>query len=487
MKNALISVYDKTGIVDFSLYLNRKGWNLYASAGTYRHLKEHGVKVESIEELTGFKQTEDGRVKTLHPLIFKAILGTGNEGFDIYFDMVVVNLYPFIERYSDFTSIEEMVELIDIGGVSLLRAAAKNWKRVLVVSDPSQYDYVKEKLEHQEGFDDSMRKGFAARVFSYTSYYDSLIFHKFNLETEFLPLGLSLGFNLKYGENPEQRARFYTSPLFNSKFELIKGKSLSYNNLLDLDGAMGTIKEFDQPAAAIIKHSTPCGVGMDTDILKAYEKAFEADSLSAYGGILIINRTLNPEIALLIKKHFYELVAAPDIEEEAIKILSSKKRLRIVKYLNGDTEFTVRSTCFGLLYQESPGGEVKEWKVVTERVPTEQEWEAMRFGWKVVKWVKSNGIVVATTDRTLGISGGQTARIFAAREALRRAESFNFSPRILASDGFLPFDDVVREAYKMGVTAVVQPGGSIRDGDSIDFCNRNNMSMVFTGQRCFRH
>ena len=437
MKNALVSVYNKEELEDFIRFLISKGYKIYCTSGTYKYLIEKGLNVESIEDLTGFKPTEDGRVKTLQPLIFKGILGRGDENYDIYFDIVVVNLYPFEKEYFNFSSIEEMVELIDIGGVSLLRAAAKNWERVTVINEISDYVLVKELLEQHNRVPIQVRKKLSTKVFSYTSYYDSLISFKFFIDEDcidYLSIAGKIEKELKYGENPSQIARFYSSPVFNSRIEVINKKMLSYNNILDLDTGISLIENFQKPVVAILKHTTPCGVARSKNTIEAYKEALDADSLSAYGGVLVTNRTIDHDLALLIKKHFYELIAAPEITDSAIDLLKKKKRLRIVKF-NDTTNngLSIKTTKFGILYQKE--NEVKqEWRIVTKRKPDAEEMEAMKFAWKVVKWVKSNAIVVSSSNKTLGISGGQTARIFAAMEALERSKKFKSKVKVIASD-----------------------------------------------------
>ncbi|HJV45440.1 MAG TPA: bifunctional phosphoribosylaminoimidazolecarboxamide formyltransferase/IMP cyclohydrolase [Bacillota bacterium] len=510
MKRALISVSDKTGIVEFSRELEKLGFEIVSTGGTFKLLKEQGIKVIGISDVTGFPEIMDGRVKTLHPNIHGGLLAvrdkeehmTALRDLSIQpIDMVVVNLYPFKETISkEDVAFEEAIENIDIGGPSMLRSAAKNHAFVTVVVDAKDYDLV---LEELKGGDVSQqtRRSLAAKVFRHTAAYDTLIADYLTKQVgEEWPDQYTVTFekvqDLRYGENPHQGAAFYRNPMISqgtlSAAEQLNGKELSYNNINDADAALALLKEFTKPAVIAVKHTNPCGVGTGETILEAYKLAYEADPVSIFGGIIAANRPIDKASALLMKELFLEIIMAPDFEPDALEVLKEKKNLRLLKLGNlvtGDrAALRLRSVQGGLLVQEDDVLQVKEedLKVVTDRTPTPEEMEQLLFGWKVVKHVKSNAIILAKDGRTVGVGAGQMNRVGSAKIAIEQAGEKSVGS-ILASDAFFPMSDTVEAAAKAGITAIIQPGGSIRDKDSIEEANKHGIAMVFTGVRHFKH
>ena len=499
MKFALISVTDKTGLIAFANGLTVLGWQLMASGGTARYLKANGFKVIEVAEYTGSPEILGGRVKTLHPAIHAGILARDNEedyrqlaqmGWSPI-DLVVVNLYPFEEtiRKPD-VSREIAIEQIDIGGFALLRAAAKNCARVTVVCDPDDYQLVLAKFaEGQElsGFN----RNLAQKAFRKTGQYDNAIA---NYMGDVVPELITLFpcQPLRYGENPHQPAELFgfqpdQGPMGG---KLLHGKALSYNNLLDLDAAWRAVVSFDQNCVVIVKHLSPCGIACADSQLKAFELALASDPVSAFGGVVAANREVNKETAYAINKMFVECIIAPGFDPQAIKILEKKKNIRLLLMpevaIKHETE--LRSIIGGVLRQESDKGDPvdTEWNVVTERQPDRQEMQNLSFAWKACQFVKSNGIVLAREEATVGIGGGQPNRVDCVRIAGQKANERAFGA-VMASDAFFPFADSVEEAARLGVTAIIQPGGSIRDEESIQAANKSGISMVFTGTRHFRH
>ncbi len=479
-KKVLISVASKEGLLEFAKSLKGLGFEIIATGGTQKLLSENGIEAVKISDYTGGSESE--RVKTLSQRIAKEILETGEIG------LVVCNLYPFFAQKDK--SLDEMIELIDIGGVTLIRAAAKNYKQVGVVYDCSQYAGIIEALK-EEKLDENSRLGLAKKAFDYVAWYDAVIAEYFTpdfSERIYYTVGAEKFIPMRYGENPHQKAAFYLNRLHQDGFRILGGKEISYNNILDADVAFGCAFDFtDDIACAVIKHQTPCGVAVGETQQEAFERAYMADSVSAFGGIVGLNRKLVPETAELITKHFFEVIIAPGFEAGAVEILRKKKNLRIVDVDPKLVKPVVYRPVFGgILVQERDQADLKDWQVATKRAPDDYEAATLKFAWKVVKWTKSNSIVFAIKGRTVGIGAGQTSRVGAVEIALR--QSVNRSAGIvMASDAFFPFRDGIDTAAKGGVTAVIQPGGSKRDQEVIDACNEHDIAMVFTGIRHFRH
>jgi phosphoribosylaminoimidazolecarboxamide formyltransferase/IMP cyclohydrolase len=511
LKRALISVSDKTGIVEFARELRALGVEIVSTGGTKNLLQENGVEVIGISEVTGFPEILDGRVKTLHPFIHSGLLAVRDNPehkeqlakFDITpIDLVVVNLYPFQQTIAkpDVT-FEDAIENIDIGGPSMLRAAAKNHAFVSVVVDAGDYSEIIRQFKEQGEVSADTRRMLATKVFRHTAAYDTLIAQYLNdVVDEPLPERFTVTYekvqDLRYGENPHQSAAFYREPLATGgnvvTAEQLHGKELSYNNINDADGALAIVKEFSEPTVVAVKHANPCGVGIGDTILAAYKKAYEADPVSIFGGIVAANRTIDADTALLMKEIFLEIIMAPDFTEEALEILKAKKNLRLLKLGQWDTNqkanLTLKSVEGGLLVQENDVKQIQEseLQIVTDRKPTDEELKQLLFAWKVVKHVKSNAILVANDNMTLGVGAGQMNRVGAAKIAIEQAAD-RAKGAVLASDAFFPMPDTVEVAAKAGIKAMIQPGGSIRDEDSINEANKHGIAMVFTGVRHFKH
>ncbi|MHA7967415.1 bifunctional phosphoribosylaminoimidazolecarboxamide formyltransferase/IMP cyclohydrolase [Paenibacillus sp. CAU 1782] len=513
IKRALISVSDKTGIVEFSRELAKQGVQIISTGGTFSLLEKEGVPVIGISDVTGFPEIMDGRVKTLHPAVHSGLLAVrDNEehrksmeelGLD-YIDLVVVNLYPFKQTIAKpGVSYEEAIENIDIGGPTMLRSAAKNHAFVTVVVDAGDYGAVLEELKADGDTTLETRKRLAAKVFRHTGSYDALISDYLSKQTgEPLPETYTVTYEkvqgLRYGENPHQQAAFYKKPLASegniTTAEQLHGKELSYNNINDANAALSILKEFDEPAVVAVKHMNPCGVGIGANIHEAYQKAYEADPTSIFGGIVAANRTLGAETAELLGAIFLEIIIAPDYTPEALEILSKKKNIRLLKLgelkvaAERQPEWLVTSVDGGMLVQESDVHSLKEedLQIVTDRKPTAEEMKQLLFGWKVVKHVKSNAILLAKDDMTVGVGAGQMNRVGAARIAIEQAGEKAVGAA-LASDAFFPMGDTVELAAKAGITAIIQPGGSIKDEESIAAANKAGIAMVFTSIRHFKH
>ena len=509
IKRALLSVSDKTGIVEFAQGLHELGVELISTGGTMQQLKAAGIPVISVSEITGFPEMMDGRVKTLHPKVHGGILAIRDNPEHVGamkahgitgIDLVVVNLYPFRETIAkpDVTR-EEAIENIDIGGPSMVRAAAKNYKYVAIVVDPMQYSEVLEKVNSNTLTED-FRLALSQKAFLHTGLYDCAIAEyltKQVTEKASMPVVYSKSFtkiqDLRYGENPHQKAAFYRDTAAQGGIAFAKqlhGKELSYNNIVDMEAAWNLAHEWkERPSCVIVKHTNPCGTALGNTVLEAFERAFAADDKSAFGGMVAFNRELDAETAEAMKPIFFEVVMAPTISKDALEILGTKKNIRLIEIPETTTEeLQLRKVSGGLLVQTADdSSETREdCQVVTERVPTEEEWKAMEFAWKIVKHVKSNAIVLAGTDVTYGIGAGQMNRVGAAAIAIQEAGEKS-KGAALASDAFFPFGDTIEAAGKAGVTCVIQPGGSIRDQESIDMANKYNITMVFTGHRHFRH
>jgi phosphoribosylaminoimidazolecarboxamide formyltransferase/IMP cyclohydrolase len=512
MMRALISVSDKTGIVEFSQELSKLGVKIISTGGTATRLRDNGVDVIGISDVTGFPECLDGRVKTLHPAVHGGILAMRDKPEHMKqladlkietIDIVAINLYPFKETIlKPSVTLEDAIENIDIGGPTMLRSAAKNHRDVVVVCDPKDYGQIVKELSENGEVSYDTKYRLALKVFQHTAAYDAMISDYLRKEIEGeLPDNLTLTFEkvqeLRYGENPHQKAYYYKEikPCEGSLVKAIQlhGKELSFNNINDANGALETLKEFDEPTVVAVKHANPCGVGTGFDICDAYNKAYKADPVSIYGGIIAANRTIDDLTAAEISKIFVEIVIAPDFTQEAIEILTQKKNIRLLK-LDHILEkapkgsFDLKKVSGGLLVQETDGNlyEEADLKVVTDRIPTEREMEDMKFAMKVVKHIKSNGIVIAKDGRTVGVGPGQTNRIWAIENSIRQATE-NTEGAVLASDAYFPFDDNVIAAAKAGITAVIQPGGSIHDEDCIKKANELGIAMVFTGVRHFKH
>ncbi len=502
---ALISVSDKAGIATFARALERQGVDIISTGGTAELLRKEKIPVREISSFTAFPEVLEGRVKTLHPRVHGGLLyKRGNPkheaearecGFEPI-DLVVVNLYPFEATIAkpDVT-LAEAIENIDIGGPSMLRSAAKNYESVTVVVDPADYEAVLENMRDNKGETTlKLREHLAIKAFIKTSDYDRAIGNFLNKEqtTEAsFSLSLPLATGLRYGENPHQTAALYGD--FDRHFEKLHGKELSFNNILDISAATNLIAEFSEPTVAILKHTNPCGVGSDVDLRRAWEKAFATDKQAPFGGIIVCNRPIDEPLARTISEIFSEVIIAPDFDAEARSVLQKKKNLRLIRLTTSAAEarptIDIRSVCSGLVVQDADRtNEIPE-DVVTKRRPTKIELSAMLFGWRVVKHVKSNAIVYAGADRTLGIGAGQMSRIDASRIAIWKAEEAGLSLKgsAVASDAFFPFPDGLIAAAEAGATCAIQPGGSVRDQEVIAAADERNIAMIFTGVRHFRH
>ncbi|MHB1127566.1 MAG: bifunctional phosphoribosylaminoimidazolecarboxamide formyltransferase/IMP cyclohydrolase [Bacillota bacterium] len=510
-KRALISVSDKTGVVEFARGLTQLGFEIVSTGGTYKSLTEQGVEATYVTKVTGFPEILDGRVKTLHPMIHGGILARrtaqhleeleANQITPI--DLVAVNLYPFrqtIEKPG--VTLEEAIENIDIGGPTMVRAAAKNYESVVIVVNPGRYGEILDQLRENGTVNAEMRLHLAVEAFTHTAEYDRMISGylqgivqpagdfpaRYVLEGEKVQ-------GLRYGENPHQRAAFYRVPgekgaTLGSARQL-QGKELSFNNIVDLQAALELAREFKQPAAVIIKHNNPCGTAIDVNLLNAYIRAHDADPVSAFGGVVGFNLPVDGDTAREMTKIFLEAVIAPGYTPEALGILAAKKDLRILvagELTEEKGGFEVKKVSGGFLVQDLDRGMIttEELKVVTERRPSPEELEQLLFAWKVVKHVKSNAIVVVNDGVTLGVGAGQSNRVGSARIAIEQA-GVKVEGAVMASDAFFPFPDTVEEAAKAGISAIIQPGGSLRDEESIAAANKYGVAMVFTGMRHFRH
>ncbi|MFC1566485.1 bifunctional phosphoribosylaminoimidazolecarboxamide formyltransferase/IMP cyclohydrolase [bacterium] len=508
MKRALISVSDKTGLIPFVKELDSMGVDLISTGGTRKFIESEEISVKDISEFTGSPEILNGRVKTLHPKVHGGILAQRSnpehqvqvkENDINYIDMVVVNLYPFdMLLKKEGVSEEEMIENIDIGGPSMIRSSAKNFKDVVVVCDVNDYSDILDALKKDGDLSLDARKKLAAKVFAKTSYYDSLIFNYLEKETqaqEFttdLEVNLSKVQDLRYGENPHQKAAYYKIKENNTNFSWHKigGKELSYNNFLDLEAAWNMAVDFEKPTCVIVKHSNPCGIGQHDKIEEAYKKALSTDSVSAFGGIVAINQKVTKEAAIEITKIFTECVIAPDYDDDAIEIFKSKKNLRIIK-VHGKVRdtFELKRVFDGCLVQEKDNKIFDKFEVVTKTKLEDNVKDALLFGWTVSKHVKSNAIVLASHDQTVGVGAGQMSRVDAAEVAIKKAQNAKLEIKgsILASDAFFPFRDSIDAAAKYGIKAIIQPGGSVRDQEVINACDEYGIAMVFTGMRHFRH
>ena len=513
---ALISVSDKTGIVEFAKRLEKQGVEIISTGGTYKKLKEAGVKVMEISELTGFPECLDGRVKTLHPIVHAGILARRDkeehrkqlEELKIdTIDFVVVNLYPFKQTIlKDGVTLEEAVENIDIGGPTMLRSAAKNYQDVTVITNPEDYEIVLKELEENGAVSKDTKFRLMQAVFEHTANYDAMIanYIKEQRKDESLPEKLTLTYekvqDMRYGENPHQKAALYKE-IGKCEGSLttatqLNGKELSFNNINDTNGALELLKEFEEPTVVACKHGNPCGVGSASDIYEAWQKAFHADKTSIFGGIVVVNEEVNVKMAKEMKEIFLEVVVAPSFEPEALEILKKKKNVRIlelpsIRTKQRENAYDIKKINGGAIVQTIDSKILDEYEVVTDTKPTPEQIEDLLFTWKIVKYVKSNGIAIGKGKQSIGIGPGQVNRIWATKQAIEHGEELIekgiTEGAVLASDAFFPFSDCVEEAHKAGIKAIIQPGGSIKDQDSIDKCNEYGIAMVFTKMRHFRH
>ena len=502
-KRVLISVSDKSGLTEFAQFLEKNNYQLISTGGTFKHLKDAGLSPIQIDEVTNFPEMLDGRVKTLHPKVHGGLLAVRDNkehmdtvaahGIELI-DMVVVNLYPFFENAGKNIPLDEKVEFIDIGGPSMLRSAAKNFKSVTVITNVEDYAKVKSEIETSGDTTLETRKTLAGKVFNLTSAYDAAI-SKMLLEEEY-PQYLNASYkkvsDLRYGENPHQSAAYYVSTVENGAmkdFEQLGGKELSFNNLRDMDLCWKVVNEFkNEMACCAVKHSTPCGVAIGNTAVETYTKTFECDPVSIFGGIVAMNYKVDAATAEELGKTFLEIVMAVDFEEKALEILRQKKNLRIIKIKNpvSDKQTWVKIDG-GLLVQDCDNQFSEEIKTVTEKQPTEEQRKALLFAQRVVKYVKSNAIVVSNGTQALGIGGGQVNRIWATQQAVERAKEKLSGELVLASDAFFPFRDVVDFCAEKDIKAIIQPGGSIKDEESIEAANQHGIPMLLTGMRHFLH
>lgn len=500
IKTALISVWDKNGLEKILPLLKKHEIQLISTGGTADYIKERNYEVSKVEDLTDYPSILGGRVKTLHPKIFGGILNRSEntsdqkelQQYDIpEIDLLIVDLYPFENTLATTADPSKIIEKIDIGGISLIRAGAKNFNDVLVISAKEQYPEIESILSDDKGKTTlSTRKKFAAKAFQVSSHYDTAIFNYFNEKEEIKAFKRSIpvGRELRYGENPHQKGYFFGD--FEEIFDQLHGKEISYNNLLDIDSAVSLMAEFEEPTYAVLKHTNPCGLASRNDLSEAWKAALAGDPLSAFGGIIVTNRVVDKKTAEDINKIFFEVIIAPAYDKEALTILKSKKNRRILvqkkQQLSSKVERTVLN---GFLSQDRDRKADCNLENVTEKEPTAQEIQELLFANKIVKHTKSNAIVLTKNKQLCAGGVGQTSRVDALKQAIKKADSFDFDLKgaVMASDAFFPFSDSVEIANKAGITAVIQPGGSIKDKDSIKFCNENKMSMVFSGTRHFKH
>ena len=506
----LISVSDKTGVVEFAQQLRSLGWEIIATGGTMKLLRDSGLEVINISDVTGFPEICDGRVKTLHPKVHGGLLARRDDESHLaalkenqieFIDMVCVNLYPFRQTIAkpDVT-MEDAIENIDIGGPSMLRSAAKNYKDVTVVCDPTDYATIINEIKATGNTTVETRLQLSAKAYTHTAEYDSMIatyMRKAAGLNEKLFLEFDLVQGLRYGENPHQQAKFYSSASIGSyslaNAKQLNGKELSYNNIQDANAALCIAREFDEPFCLGLKHMNPCGAAIGTDVVDAWTKAYEADKVSIFGGIVAVNREVTREAAELMKPIFLEIIMAPSFSEGALEVLCTKKNLRLLQVDMSKDDTVVNqyvSVNGGLLVQDldKTTAEVTAEMCVTEVKPSAEQVTDLNFGWRIVKHVKSNAIVVVKDGHTVGVGAGQMNRVGSAEIALKQAQAAGFTEGlVLASDGFFPFDDTVTLAAQYGVTAIVQPGGSVRDEDSIKKANECGITMLCTGMRHFKH
>ena len=503
IKSALVSVFHKDGLDNIVRSMADHNIEIYSTGGTLDYIESLGLSVKSVESITDYPSILDGRVKTLHPKVFGGILAKRNqdhlsqlEKYNIpTFDLVIVDLYPFEKTVLETQDESKIIEKIDIGGISLIRAAAKNYREVVIIPSMNEYSILAEILQdHNATTDLTTRKDLAMKAFATSSHYDTAIFHYFNKEfnADQLRISQTHAMPLRYGENPHQKAIFYGN--HEDYFEILGGKELSYNNILDMDAAVNLIKEFsaDDPTIAIIKHTNPCGVATRPTLEEAWSVALSSDPVSAFGGIFISNRAVDVNTAAKMDELFFEIVIAPDYSPAALDILTKKKNRRIIKLKKfSEGKQFLRSVYGGFLSQDEDETIVApaDWKIASNTSPADKEQDDLFFASKCVKHLKSNAIALVKEKQLIGMGCGQTSRVDALRQAIAKAGAFGFSLHgaVMASDAFFPFPDCVEIAHQAGITAVIHPGGSVKDQDSIDFCNEHGMGMAITGERHFRH
>ncbi len=514
IKRALISVSDKSGIIDFAQALHDKNIELLSTGGTAKMIADAGIPVIEVSDFTGFPEMMAGRVKTLHPKIHGGILARRGIDEDVMqehgikaIDLVIINLYPFQQTVANpDCTLEDAIENIDIGGPAMVRAAAKNHQSVSIVVDPADYDSLLEEMTAENpAVSDKTRFSLAIKAYEHTAQYDGAIANYFGTmvqkeEDKLFPRTFNLQFqhkqSMRYGENPHQNAAFYVEPTDEACIATstqLQGKALSYNNIGDTDAALECVKQFDQPACVIVKHANPCGVAINDSILAAYDQAYSTDPESSFGGIIAFNRELDaPTAQAIIDRQFVEVIIAPSVSDEANKIIATKKNVRLLScgaFTHNSSRLDFKRVNGGLLVQDSDAKLYNELEVVSEKQPTEQQMSDLLFAWKVAKFVKSNAIVYANNSMTIGVGAGQMSRINSARIAGIKAEHANLTVEgsVMASDAFFPFRDGIDAANEAGIKAVIQPGGSMRDQEVIDAVNEHGMAMVLTKMRHFRH
>lgn len=507
-KRALISVSDKHKIAEFAKGLVEAGYEIISTGGTLRTLVDNGIEATPIDDITGFPEIMDGRVKTLHPSVHGGLLGKRSnpnhmeqmaENNISPIDMVVVNLYPFKQTLEkENVSKEEIIENIDIGGPTMLRSAAKNYEDVTVVVDPSDYDRVLEAIQ-TGNLGIELHQQLAAKVFRHTANYDAMIAQYFMAETnEEFPETYTITYekvqDLRYGENPHQKAAFYKNPISKTMSlataKQLHGKELSYNNIQDANAALEILAEYEDPAAVAVKHMNPCGIGVSETIESAFQRAYDADPISIFGGIVACNRSIDSQTAEKLSQIFLEIVIAPGFSEDALEILTRKKNIRLLELEleQGESAKKLTTVSGGVLIQDYDHGQIntEDLEIATKRKPTKEEINNLLFAWKAVKHVKSNAILLAKDNQTIGVGAGQMNRIGAANIAIEQAGD-KAKGAVMASDAFFPMPDTVEAAVQAGITAIIQPGGSKRDQDSIDVCDEHGIAMVYTGMRHFKH
>jgi len=506
VKRALISVSDKKNLIELARGLVNLNIDIISTGGTSRLLREAMIPVRDVSEVTNFPEMMEGRLKTLHPNIHGGILGKRDDHAAIakqhnieWIDLVVVNLYPFAETIKNpHVTLNEAIENIDIGGPTMIRSAAKNWQWTSVVIDPNDYEQILTELNEHQGLTHDTRRSLATKAFQHTAEYDALIYRYLSKkeDSEF-PEQVDLSFkkqiDLRYGENPHQKASAYsmqTSAVGVLAAIQHQGKPLSYNNIVDADSAITCVAEFDHPACVIVKHASPCGVAISHTISDAFHQAYEADNLSAFGGVIALNQTCDETTAKKIADIFFEVLIAPSYTKEALQLLASKQNLRVLELpdFNHKISHDYKFIAGGLLIQEKDKDKMTEntWTIVTTLKPNAEIIEALLFAWHAVKHVKSNAILIANKNKTIGIGGGQVSRIDAVEMAVHKAGN-QLAGAVVASDAFFPFRDSIDRLANTGIHAIIQPGGSMRDQEVIDACDEHRLAMVFTGKRCFRH
>ncbi len=494
MKWALLSVWEKSGIIELATVLHEQSVSIMSSGGTGKALSLAGIPFTEISGYTGYPEMMDGRVKTLHPRVHGGLLGRRNIDDQVMqthgihpIDILVVNLYPFEEMAGKHLPHDQLIEYIDVGGPAMIRAAAKNYRDVAVIVDPADYPMAEQAIR-TGAFTDAERLTLAKKAFSCTAAYDAVISNYLNTEGKEFPEVYTVQFRngrpLRYGENPHQTAEIYGTTGIASA-EPLQGKQMSYNNYLDLSAASGLLAEFEEPCAVIVKHNNPCGVAVAGTIMEAYQNARDTDPVSAYGSVVALNRPVDEQLAKEFCATFVEVLCSPKFSPEARELLKTKENMRVIALPEPVVQDEIRTIAGGVLVQRTPPYQ-EHWRTVSDRDPSADEMSALNFAWKVVRHTRSNAIIFAGEGKTLGIGAGQMSRVDAARIAIDKAR-YPLKDSAVASDAFLPFPDTLEVAVKAGATALVQPGGSIRDSEVIDAANQHNIAMIFTGIRYFRH